>query len=573
LGNLIDWQLMDQQGQRLSTGTYLFLVTVKDFSDRLTQKYGTAVLESAQVYLEQTSRGELPAAQATALAANQQAEALSAVDRIGAAGSNPTTTTSPTGQTTTGTEASGTSTAEATTVTGENATGTGTQNYIAKWTDNAGTLGDSSIFENSSGQVGIGTSSPETKLHVVAPAVPGRETVARFGISDDPNNYVAIENGGSTPGLFTPVLLGNSAAADGAAINIQGRIVPGADTGELAVFAMDAYRSSFSPIINRPIFRIRNWDQEYFKILANGNVGIGTTAPSHRLSINGGPFWTTNAWNGAVELTNASAIGWQANAGGQRFGIGQSTGGLYFFRTTSDPGTTGSPANYDMVITDVGNVGIGITNPETKLHVDGGRKGAISGISTTSTGVFGSSVSRSGVSGSSERGIGVSGYSDSGPGVFGSSVSDYAGLFSGTAKVTGHLEVGSCTGCTISSDQNLKANFSTISPRSVLDRLAALPIRAWNYKSDAPSVRHVGPMAQDFRAAFDLGKDDLHIDMIDANGVTMASIQALYQMMLEKEKKNERQSSQIHQQGRQIAQLQAQLNQVRRSVRRRAAKR
>ena len=45
LGNLIDWQLMDQQGSRLSDGSYLFLVTVKDFSGNLAQKYGTATLE------------------------------------------------------------------------------------------------------------------------------------------------------------------------------------------------------------------------------------------------------------------------------------------------------------------------------------------------------------------------------------------------------------------------------------------------------------------------------------------------------------------------------------------------
>ncbi len=87
-----------------------------------------------------------------------------------------------------------------------------------------------------------------------------------------------------------------------------------------------------------------------------GLVGIGTNLPNHSLSIAGGPAWTSYSWGGAMELTNGSAIGWRANAGGQRFGIGQSTGGLYFFRTASDPGTTGSPASYDMYINDSGNV-------------------------------------------------------------------------------------------------------------------------------------------------------------------------------------------------------------------------
>jgi hypothetical protein len=88
-----------------------------------------------------------------------------------------------------------------------------------------------------------------------------------------------------------------------------------------------------------------------------GKVGIGTSVPAHALSIAGLlPGWTSNGWGGAIEIKNGSAIGWQANAGGQRFGIGQTTGGLHFFRTASNPGTAASPAIYDMWINDVGNV-------------------------------------------------------------------------------------------------------------------------------------------------------------------------------------------------------------------------
>jgi hypothetical protein len=100
-----------------------------------------------------------------------------------------------------------------------------------------------------------------------------------------------------------------------------------------------------------------------------GNVGIGTTTPAHRLSVLGGPFWTSNYWLGALELSNASALGWQANNSGQRFGIGQTDGGLLFFRTASNPGTTTSPATYDMMINDGGNVGIGTTTPSDKVTV------------------------------------------------------------------------------------------------------------------------------------------------------------------------------------------------------------
>jgi hypothetical protein len=64
--------------------------------------------------------------------------------------------------------------------------------------------------------------------------------------------------------------------------------------------------------------------------------------------------------------------------------------------------------------------------------------------------------------------------------------------------------------------------------QEILETLAALPISTWNYKKDPPAVRHLGPMAQDFAAAFGLGDSDTTINMVDANGVVMVAIQALY---------------------------------------------
>ena len=66
----------------------------------------------------------------------------------------------------------------------------------------------------------------------------------------------------------------------------------------------------------------------------------------------------------------------------------------------------------------------------------------------------------------------------------------------------------------------------------ILEKLASLPISEWSYVWDGPRVRHLGPMSQDFAAAFGLGDDDTKIDLIDANGVTMAAIQALYRRLV-----------------------------------------
>ena len=89
--------------------------------------------------------------------------------------------------------------------------------------------------------------------------------------------------------------------------------------------------------------------------------------------------------------------------------------------------------------------------------------------------------------------------------------------------------------CPLPSDRDTKTNFATVDERDVLARLAAVPVEAWSYKGEDASVRHIGPMAQDFHAAFNVGEDDTHINPVDANGVALAAIQGLHQMMQEKD--------------------------------------
>lgn len=80
---------------------------------------------------------------------------------------------------------------------------------------------------------------------------------------------------------------------------------------------------------------------------------------------------------------------------------------------------------------------------------------------------------------------------------------------------------------TNASDAAKKEGFAEVDTGAVLDRLAAMPIRSWRYHVEAEDVRHVGPTAQDFKAAFGLGHDDKSIGTIDADGVALAAIQGL----------------------------------------------
>ncbi len=85
------------------------------------------------------------------------------------------------------------------------------------------------------------------------------------------------------------------------------------------------------------------------------------------------------------------------------------------------------------------------------------------------------------------------------------------------------------------SDRNMKENFERVDPQSVLDKLSQLPVTEWNLKTQPTSVRHIGPMAQDFAAAFGVGEDDRHISTSDADGVALAAIQGLHHLVKEQE--------------------------------------
>jgi hypothetical protein len=97
---------------------------------------------------------------------------------------------------------------------------------------------------------------------------------------------------------------------------------------------------------------------------------------------------------------------------------------------------------------------------------------------------------------------------------------------------------GQCeSSCNLRSDRTQKRDFAPVDGDATLERLAHLPVSSWSYRNE-PGVRHMGPMAQDFRAAFGLGNDDRVIQTVDANGVTVAALQALYQRVQRLEQAN-----------------------------------
>jgi hypothetical protein len=90
-------------------------------------------------------------------------------------------------------------------------------------------------------------------------------------------------------------------------------------------------------------------------------------------------------------------------------------------------------------------------------------------------------------------------------------------------------------GVALTSDRNAKTNFKPVDFQAVLAKVVSLPVSQWNYKTDSDAVEHIGPMAQDFQAAFQLSDDDTHISVVDEGGVALAAIHGLNQKLDEKD--------------------------------------
>lgn len=102
------------------------------------------------------------------------------------------------------------------------------------------------------------------------------------------------------------------------------------------------------------------------------------------------------------------------------------------------------------------------------------------------------------------------------------------------------------------SSRSSKEGFVDVDGRSVLERLAGLPIREWNYIGRPETDRHVGPVAEEFHQAFGLGQDARTISLSDMAGVALAAVKELNTEL-------QRRDQQIAEQERRLRALEAKL--------------
>ncbi len=564
-GQAIAWGLRDQSGRPVADGTYLAAVTVVDAAGKVTKRVEQVVVGNA-------------AMPAGANAPNPTPNAPSAL------------------------------------------TGEGTAGKLAKFTAQYQLA--NSVIAESAGKVGVGTTAAPTATLTVN----GAQPAAQPGDGTDATPLVDTTGGkggntttaGQVAGKGASILLrgGNGGNAvnsstngSGGSITLQGGSPGTGGTG-----------GSTGKVLLAP---------------TAGNVGIGTDFPTSKLTVRGtGSPNLVSVVNTSNTLGTVAIFG-QSSHGHGIYGIGGSGSfaGVYGEPGTIGYGVWGKANGISIGVVGESTSGYGVygkTDLSSGVYGESTDESGVEGKSTNGTGVVGRGK-LDGVWGFSSTGNGVHGKTTSGyAGFFEGSIKT-----TGTIEIGGTIYFGTdtrqmlhlysttygigvqnsteyfrsnsgfawykggshndtannpgtggtrlmkldsagnltATSFNPTSDRNAKSNFAAVNPREVLNKLNALPIETWSYKADGEPVRHIGPVAQDFKAAFDLGADDLHISTVDADGVTMAAIQGLYRMMMEKEQQNAEKDRQIDELAHKLEEMQTQLAEIRRDSRRQRATR
>lgn len=302
--------------------------------------------------------------------------------------------------------------------------------------------------------------------------------------------------------------------------------------------------------------------------------GYGNTATALDATVGGGGRNSAGgihatigggSWNAAGGYDAAIGGGSFNEASGTRATIGGGSGNIASNFDTTVSGGAGNTASGTHA-----SVGGGLGNEATGIYgvVGGGYSNSATGDYATIpggsanqvAGDFGFAAGHRAQIAESHEGSFL--FADSSPSGFHSAKSnEFAARATGGVRfVTGldeagqplagvRLSPGSGSWSTLSA-REAKANLMPVNGVKVLELLASMPLSTWNYVGQDSSVRHLGPMAQEFRSAFGLGEDDQHIDTVDADGVALAALQGVHRLLEQKD-------AQIASQQRQILSLEA----------------
>ena len=330
------------------------------------------------------------------------------------------------------------------------------------------------VIQPNVGNVGIGTAHPDSRVNINSTA-PNVQAV--LTVSD--------KNADTKLGLWS----GFNAGANGPAV----------------IYTHDLRFGAGSDFSNGQDFT------EAMRITRDGRIGIGTQNPSDKVEIFG-------AQNALTITGSQPFIKMQDLGAGNAHNFWQNVAGDMAL-------IPNHPNNAAAIVLKANTlrVGIGTNAPEERLHVIGDAH-----IVNTNVGT----------------GVGLVVEASLNTALSAICTAPSSTAFFVLQEGNGHIMVGrkgnaevfrvtntgdvQVRGVALTCDMNVKDNFSSVDTRQVLEKLAGVPIREWNYKDDPTSVRHIGPTSQDFQIAFALnGDDETNISSVDAQGVALAAIQGL----------------------------------------------
>src|SRR5215212_8612299 len=630
-GNIIDWKQSDAT-QPIIDGSYLVVVTVKDFKGNLNQRMAALTLQGGRLQLKIQKREEVTTAQVTTMETRRQGktnitegdDAISILKE--------------------GKERAAVVTAH-----------DGTDGQVNS-TSGSLTFRTGNVFSNQEqeqmritpeGRVGIGTKAPETTLDVAgtikarggiqfddgsvlstAKGLPTKEAPGAAGgggslsgtniitAINDPATVGAINDtrvslnlarlaGANTWSSFNTFSAGLS--ANNAPITNVGNPANGSDAVNKNYFDANAVR--FMPGAAQltvgdtngtaPMINLRGQstccgpttgfaDFKVFQngsFIATGNLGIGISpmeGPGYRTSWHTykGAFrsgYADNEWNDA----NVGFFSWAGGSNSTAMGLyslafgdtnkALSTSSIAFGSGNQVKGAAGFSAGAGNRVCDTygvafGNKAIsggplinGACDPDT-FNIHGLAAVAI-GYNVTAdhdhSFAFGKFASTNGFAGSFVWGDGAATSSQQ---TFKSSANnEFAARASGGFRFRTNL--AGTTGCNLpagsgvfncTSSRTTKENFSLVNGNDVLSRLRGMDVSTWNYIAEGRQVRHLGPMAEDFYSAFQLGTSDKAIGIQDAVGVSLAAVKAL-----------DTRTSQLQLKAAEVDKLRAEVNELR----------
>ncbi len=276
--------------------------------------------------------------------------------------------------------------------------------------------------------------------------------------------------------------------------------------------------------------------------------GAGNTASGHGAVIAGGGGWDEGT---SSLITNTATADWSSIGGGRENNVnslGSTIGGGEHNIAGGDGHSTIGGGAYNTiagggVVNTIGGGEHNTVSSEGWGTVGGGFLNTVSGSAATVPGGFMNKAEGlySFAAGRKAHAIhdGTFVWADSNDDVFASNFADqfsvrstagarFALAIDGTGVPTWLCTVANGGSWACSTPLNRSDIQSVVDGAETLERLSQVPISTWSAKSQGATVRHIGPLAQDFYAAFGVGEDNQRIATIDLDGVALSAIQGLY---------------------------------------------